>query len=1259
MSKVSQIQSALLAMNSGAFHELADAYLVACDFGRINSHGSVLGAEKEKVGTPDTLFTTPQGTFVLAEYTTQKDGLFGKIKSDLGKCLDSGKTGIPLDKVERIVCCFTGRITAEEECELREQCRECGIPLDLIGIDAITNDLHAKHPALAAEFLGISIDSGQIIGPDQFVSILGRNRLSTRLDHAFHFREQELDFVQESLEDNRLVILTGRPGVGKTRLALEACNRFKQRHPAFEIHCVLGRNRDLWDDLCARFSRPGHFLLLVDDANRVNRFDYVIDFLEQQREGTQIKVVATVRDYAISVIQDAARRLGEVTVRELGGFSQNQIRALVADEYEINNFLLLDRIGEVSKGNPRLAIMAADVAKQGRFDDIFDVSSLYEEYFSSIRADLRIGADHPESAELLCVAAITSFFNAVDRSNEQMMHLIETSTGISPTAFWDTVRHLHRMEVVDLYDGEVVRVSDQILGTYLFYLAVFKERVVRFDVLMAHMFPAFRARFTDSIHSVVSAFDGVTIINAMQPCIVEAVRRHQAAEDETAIIQLLDVFWFACPTETLEWIRGSIAALAPEPFTQAHDTTGQVVTTGSLPSIMNLLRNFAYAKDEDTQSAVELLLRYISIRPVSTSHLIKILNEDFGFRYDSITRRFSVQRIVVAGLCGRLEKDPVLAKVFMAVARTYLGTHFDCHESRERNLVNIIDFDLTATPELLAIRSAIWQQLISLYACRDVQDEVLEVIHDYSFSNIAAASNSLVQADAEHVLPFLASVLDERRFKDCELMNDYLDLLIRHAAAVPVGLRERFQCATYVQAKTLCSSRWNSPYPSLSTDDYEQWQRKQVDEYAADLSLEEFATFLERCVEIRETPWAPRAEYQVRPVVERILLSLAARSTDLFRQALKLYLERGDVFGLSSRAIVLRLVEDAGCHGAMQVLKELEFPTSRRWLFLVHEVLDAADIDQGVLSHLYGLYESAKPDDLPERFDYLLKYIATDPAVVFKVVSTIVQRAQGDPNLASALTSLFEPGAEVFRHLREFFADDMDLLKRAYLLADGVRIYLDYHGQVFELLLDHDPGFLAEYLMWRYAKAPSGWISKQELHKDYTFIWKRTAHQDIMDRAVQALSEQATERHLRHDALLTALFDARDGNAETAGRVVAQQNEYLLELVKRRAHDSEFMRYVFGVITAFDPKRRLQFVKRFVENNQSVAAFQQLPLEPTTWSWSGSRVPILQGQIDYWDSLAEIMDSVDLLPHKEHIRQKIRGLREQIEVEKRRDFIED
>ena len=161
MSKINQIQNAIRELEGGAFQKLADAYLHKKGYERINPLGSVIGANKVRKGTPDTLIALPNAKFVFAEHTTQQDDVYEKLKSDLRKSFDEAKTGVPIRRIEEVVFCHTSSISAEEQHALAEECQKRGVNLSIFGIGSLSYDLYQKYLGLARDHLGVEVDTGQ------------------------------------------------------------------------------------------------------------------------------------------------------------------------------------------------------------------------------------------------------------------------------------------------------------------------------------------------------------------------------------------------------------------------------------------------------------------------------------------------------------------------------------------------------------------------------------------------------------------------------------------------------------------------------------------------------------------------------------------------------------------------------------------------------------------------------------------------------------------------------------------------------------------------------------------------------------------------------------------------------------------------------------------------------------------------------------------------------------------------------------------
>jgi hypothetical protein len=381
MSKLTQIEKALNAMDAAGFQRLCDSYLYKRGYEHINTLGLVIGADKVAKGTPDTLTTRPDGNYDFAEYSTQQDGLAAKFAGDIANCFDEKKSGIPVTRIHEIVLCHNARMTPEDEYNLSEQCRGQGVLLSIYGPSTIAHELYQKYPGLAKEFLGVEVDTRQILTAADFIAAYNKRSFATPLDTVFKFRDEELKKVREALEDKGLALISGRPGVGKTRFALECCDLYLKEHPDAQVYCIFNKGADLFEDLRVYFSQPGHFLILVDDANRLSGFEYALQLLHDQRPDQTIRIIATVRDYALASVEKTAHPFGDRVLIELEQFKEDQIKELGRDNSAITNPLYLERIAEIAQGNPRLAMMAARVAeRENNLQSIADVTSLYDEY---------------------------------------------------------------------------------------------------------------------------------------------------------------------------------------------------------------------------------------------------------------------------------------------------------------------------------------------------------------------------------------------------------------------------------------------------------------------------------------------------------------------------------------------------------------------------------------------------------------------------------------------------------------------------------------------------------------------------------------------------------------------------------------------------------------------------------------------------------------------------------------------------------------
>lgn len=231
MALLTDIKYKIDKLDGGTFQALCDAYLSKKGYKNIVTLGMKSGTHKTTRGTPDTYFSDKDGKYVLVMYTAQITGdVFSKIRTDILDAMSKEKTGLDtFDIIEIIYCHTSSNISAGRDKELRRICEEKNILLTLIGIDTLAQELYNHHHLIAKDFLGVSIDTGQIMDVSDFISSYNRNRLAAPIDTDFQFRTAELNDIVKSLRKYSLTILTGKAGVGKTRLALQAIKEYSDR----------------------------------------------------------------------------------------------------------------------------------------------------------------------------------------------------------------------------------------------------------------------------------------------------------------------------------------------------------------------------------------------------------------------------------------------------------------------------------------------------------------------------------------------------------------------------------------------------------------------------------------------------------------------------------------------------------------------------------------------------------------------------------------------------------------------------------------------------------------------------------------------------------------------------------------------------------------------------------------------------------------------------------------------------------------------
>ncbi len=172
MSRLQTIENELKSINGAVFQELCDHYLTLRNkaYQAISRSGSQTGKQKTTKGTPDTFFLLENGKFLFSEMTTDSSTK-EKLENDIKACFDTTKTKISNDQIEEIILCFNWNLDQDRISELTELAQNFNprIRIRFVTLNELSLELHLNHRDLAYQYLGIPLDTGQIVSINNFI----------------------------------------------------------------------------------------------------------------------------------------------------------------------------------------------------------------------------------------------------------------------------------------------------------------------------------------------------------------------------------------------------------------------------------------------------------------------------------------------------------------------------------------------------------------------------------------------------------------------------------------------------------------------------------------------------------------------------------------------------------------------------------------------------------------------------------------------------------------------------------------------------------------------------------------------------------------------------------------------------------------------------------------------------------------------------------------------------------------------------------
>ncbi|MFA6739909.1 MAG: hypothetical protein WCR78_00335 [Arcobacteraceae bacterium] len=1075
------------------------------------------------------------------------------------------------------------------------------------------------------------VSTKQILKLNEFIDVYQYSKFATPLDIDLFGRENEKKEIIDKLNVNSFLVVSGKAGIGKTKIVIESIQNYAKDFD-YKIVCIYNRGADLFEDINTFFQGNKKYLIFIDDVNRIHSaLDYLLQLYPEKIDNNTIKVIMTVRDYAkekiLNILSDRKFSFNEIIINKL---EKNYIEEIIKKDFKITNPSYIERIQFLSKGNPRLAVMISKIAYEANdLSSIRDISIVYDVYYKSLSDEVEIFKD----IELMKVLAIISFYRNIDRTNEIQTIQIEEIFNIKIDFLWEKVKELNHLEIVDLYEDEVVKITDQILSTYLFYKVVFIENIFDIDLFIRKFFLNQNQRLNEVIIPIRNIFDYDLVIEKLKIPFNKLKKEYE--NDSYKKYELIKFFWYLDRTGNLLYLKKLIDNLSEEDIEKINSDK---YTNDKVLELIKIFSN----DGENYKKVIELMFNYYERNIYVLAELVKILENEFGFKRYSYKEDYQIQKFIIEFIVDKIENEneQIYINLLFEISEYYLKMEFESHESEDNKSSIFYRFELQETKSLKEFREFIFKSIFSLYETKS--KEVLNLLFDYKFTymDITKVENW----DKEILISLINEEFISKNYLESKVVLKFCKLWKDYSIEYDLSLEENFK-HEYIDIEKIFyldySDFWDD---NKDTNQIEELIKDKIFEYIKNYEIVDFEKLFNSLDEIYTLNYGDRKEYILNKNISNLLIVIA---DDKFIDVMNLIVSNDYNLNFNENIVVSRLLKIKGKNGVGIFIESLSDKIKNKYSFSFYILLEDKDINDNDAKKLIELY--SKNEDsiiVPFNTDFLMKYIKFDMDIIVKISKILFEKSNKNDRFLNGLEIFFRTENQ---NISSIFKNDLELLKSIYLKLDFYLTHFDYNSKILNQILDMDDNFILVYLKQK--------NEEKSFNKKYKRLWERENYQEIIEKIIDYFFENQDIKIF--GSKIKVFFNISERGDEV-NKLEEKQLDYLKFFITKNILNSEKIEFIFRNIVSYstDEQRKL-LIKYTVDLDIKFEIFKELSLEKSSMFWQGSAVPMYQKRIEFFESLLELFEGVKYLEFKKHIEEIIEWKKENIKREKKNDFLSD
>ncbi|NQT61944.1 MAG: hypothetical protein HQ556_03200 [Candidatus Marinimicrobia bacterium] len=423
-------------------------------------------------------------------------------------------------------------------------------------------------------------------------------------------------------------------------------------------------------------------------------------------------------------------------------------------------------------------------------------------------------------------------------------------------------------------------------------------------------------------------------------------------------------------------------------------------------------------------------------------------------------------------------------------------------------------------------------------------------------------------------------------------------------------------------------------------DDQNDYDRLKEEQLRSSISLENKTEIEEFYADCDTLPINGSNQWSFHKSLSKLMEWL---NKDMAHHLLKTLVVQGNRINLNPQAHLFEYIktnEDAD--ECWELLNSGHFEGKTYWQLAYFEMIDDSLINETFPDRIMSVIAD-NDRSLTILFDRLVRYLQFDPQLFKHILIQILEDHAAGGFHATGASHTFE---EHFANL----GDDLDIIKRAYILHCSLFDHFDYRSKGLLNILNVQPSFLVEYVDSLYEKEDTRLTGG---HEELGIVWLV----DGIEEQIRAVFEII----IRHEDFLGILPDF--GNSfyrKLPPEVEHRAKRFLFSYLRQNISHPRKLNIVVDIANNSRPDIFEDLLLEYLQLNHDVEIFSQI-------HWK-KEVGAQMGDTSFGDLWAEewirvrdvVMKSslgIELVPIKKFLADQIESSRSYANIERQRRFI--